>query len=319
MVLDGRYRILATIGTGGSGAVLEAERLTDGKLVALKVLQSSAVGHADFARRLRCEAEVGRSLRHPGIVRCSDEGTLPDHSPYLVMERLRGESLSALLWRLGPLQVPYACAIGARIASVLHTVHAHGYVHRDLKTEHVWLSRGADGGLTVHLLDFGVCLPPDADNRFPDKPNELFGTPGYMSPEQARGDVVDGRSDLFALGVVLFETLTGELPFHGANAAVLLRRTIEERAPYVGALRKDVPQDLAQCLARLLDPEPSARMPNARSTERALLAHGALSASAVQRHARALAAQLHPADESQDPRDPSAQASPTHNLALAAG
>jgi eukaryotic-like serine/threonine-protein kinase len=315
-VLDERYRVQGTIGEGGSGAVLAAERLEDGKVVALKVLKRTAAVHADFVQRLRAEATVARTLRHPGIVRCIDEGTLADGSPYWVMERLSGESLSALLWRTGPLPVQTVCVIGARVASVLHSVHAHGYVHRDVKTEHVWLSPAAEGGMAVHLLDFGVCLPPDSQlSPLSSERAELFGTPGYMSPEQARGDhTIDGRSDLFALGVVLFEALTGELPFQGANAAVLMRRVLEERAPYVTTLRKDVPQELAQCLARLLDPEPSARMPNARSTERALLKHAPL----AQQHARAISARLHLTAGAPGQTTRSAQAAPTHNLALAA-
>ncbi len=315
-VLDGRYRVDATIGIGGSGAVLAAQRLSDSKVVAIKVLQQNAAAHADFAQRLRCEAEIGRTLRHPGVVRCIDEGTLSDGSPYLVMDRLEGESLAALLWRLGPLRLEHVCVIGARIASVLHTVHAQGYVHRDVKTEHVWLSRAPDGDLHLHLLDFGVCLLPDVTAmRVSAKPGELFGTPGYMSPEQARGDApIDPRSDLFALGVVLFEGLTGELPFQGPNPAVLMRRVIEERAPYVGALRKDVPQALAQIIARLLDPDPNARMANARSTERALLAH----AGVAHQQARALAARVQQVHEPSAETQLSRQTTPTRNLALTA-
>jgi len=274
-VLDERYTVLSTLGRGGSGAVFEVERIADGERFALKMLQRDAASHPDLVRRLRREGQVGRSLRHPGIVHCLDEGTLEDGLPYLVMERLHGESLSHLLSRVGPLSVEQACAIGVRVAGILHTVHANGYVHRDVKSEHVWLSRSRSGALCVHLLDFGVCLAPDLG---PDlvmrEKGRVFGTPGYVSPEQARGDdLVDGRSDLFSLGVVLFEALTGERPFQGPNVAVMLRRVLEGRAPYVGALRRDVPPGLARCVARLLDPDPAARMTNARSTERALAAH----------------------------------------------
>ncbi len=312
-VLDGRYTVLSVLGRGGSGAVFEVERITDGQRFALKVLQRDAATHPDLVRRLRREGQVGRSLRHPGIVRCTAEGTLDDGSPYLVMERLRGESLSSLLSRVGPIGVDHACTVGQRVAGILHTVHASGYVHRDVKSEHVWLSRTSNGGLGVHLLDFGVCLAPDLEPELRSREKgRVFGTPGYVSPEQARGDdVIDRRSDLFSLGVVLFEALTGERPFQGPNVAVILRRVLEGRAPYLGALRRDVPPGVSRCIARLLDPDPVARMANARSAERALAVHIARPAESER-----ILASLTVSGERKPGRALSAVDTPTRDLSL---
>ena len=313
-VLDERYAVLTAIGAGGSGAVFEVERLSDGGRFALKVLQRDAADHPDLVRRLRREADVGRTLHHAGIVRCLDEGSLDDGSPYLVMERLHGRSLAQLITRLGRLSIEQACAIGARVAGVLHAVHAQGYVHRDVKSEHIWLSR-TERGLGVHLLDFGVCLAPDTDpSLLARERDRVFGTPGYMSPEQARGDGgIDGRSDLFSLGVVLFEALTGERPFQGPNAAVLLRRVLEDRAPQVSVLRKDVPSELARCVARLLERDPGTRPVNARSAERTLNTFVASPARAE----RALSAQLQQPDAPLVPMV-SAFDAPTRDLSLPA-
>jgi len=314
-VLDDRYCVRAPIGVGGSGAVFEAERLVDGKLFAIKVLQRDAAEHPDLVRRLRREAEVGRALHHPGIARCIDQGELHDGSPYLVMERLHGESLLHLLSRVSQLSLAQACLIGSRVASILHTVHARGYVHRDVKSEHVWLARLPSGGLSVHLLDFGVCLSPfGAGEHLLRERGRVFGTPGYISPEQARGDdSIDGRSDLFALGVVMFEALSGERPFRGENAAILLRRVLEQRAPDLRSVRPDITPETAAAIARLLAPDAAQRPSNARAAERSLRA---LAASTPPLE-HALAAMLRPSHDSSPPA--SMNDMPTRNLAAAGG
>lgn len=311
-VLDDRYCVRAPIGVGGSGAVFEAERLSDGKLFAIKTLQRDAAEHPDLVRRLRREARVGRELHHRGIVRCVDEGELHDGSPYLVMERLQGESLLSLLSRVERLPAAAACLIGAQVASVLHAVHSKGYVHRDVKTEHVWLSPREGGGLSVHLLDFGVCLSLDGESeRLLRERGRVFGTPGYVSPEQARGDeVIDARSDLFSLGVVLFEAIGGERPFRGENAAILLRRAIEQRAPDLRHVQADVPTQVASWVARLLSPEPAQRPQNARIAERGLLAL----ATPPRALERSLAAQLR--SHAEIPQAGSLYTAPTRNLAV---
>jgi len=210
--LDGRYRIGNAIGMGGTGIVFEAERLATLERVVVKMLRPTHAGNPDLMSRVRREVEVARRVVHPGIVPVIDHGSLPDESPYLVMKYMRSESLSSYLRRCGPLDAAWVSVIMARLASILHSVHRHGYVHRDIKPEHILLNRGGYGELDVHLLDFGVCAAETApaDERARER-GRVYGTPNYASPEQASGNpFVDARADLFAVGVTMFEALTGK-------------------------------------------------------------------------------------------------------------
>ncbi|HKP59948.1 MAG TPA: serine/threonine-protein kinase [Polyangiales bacterium] len=270
--LDGRYQLQRRIGVGGTGVVFEARSLLDEAPLAIKTLRPCYVNHIDLGARLRREAEVSRRVAHPGIVRILDEGTLEDGSPYLVMPLLAGESLARILASgksLNPLEI---AAISSRVAAILHSAHAAGYVHRDVKPEHILLERTPDGELFVQLLDFGVCAaqtaPPEERAR---ENGRVFGTPSYVSPEQASGEVdVDGRADLFSLGIVMFEALCGHLPFTGSSVSKLLLRIIRDPAPRVRDLRPDLDPGWDLIVARLLARERAERLPSARALSRAL-------------------------------------------------
>jgi serine/threonine protein kinase len=267
--LDGRYRLGEPLGCGATGVVFAAQRETDGRSVAIKCLRNELGSRADLSARLRQEAVAGRSIHHPGIVPCLDQGTLADGSPYVVFERLVGESLLRFVRRRGPLSVSEGIAVARRVARVLSAVHAAGYVHRDVKSEHVWLS-SERGILHVSLIDFGVCQPPEPEPH--DASCQVLGTPGYLSPEQASGaEPASPRSDLYGLGATLFEALTGRPPFAGPNAAVLLRLALTEDPEPLVRLRADVPRILERLVHTLLAREPAARPLNARLVERALL------------------------------------------------
>src|SRR4051812_35986214 len=175
-LLDGLYRLGEPVGTGATGVVLRAWRESDGREVVVKVLKASLAYRADLALRLRREGEAARAIRHPGIVSCLGEGTLPDGSPYVVFERLHGESLLRLVRRRGPLPVNQAIAVMRRATRVLAAVHTAGYVHRDLKSEHIWLSTER-GALHVSLIDFGVCQPPQTELTS-SLACQVLGTPG---------------------------------------------------------------------------------------------------------------------------------------------
>ncbi len=270
--LDGRYRLGACVGVGGTGVVFEATRLTDGRAVVIKTLRPVFAFHADLVRRLRREAEVARRVAHPAIVPVLDEGTLSDGSPYLVMERIGGEPLLRMLHRVGILDVADALVIARRLCDVLHRAHSFGYVHRDVKPEHVILGRTADGELTLRLLDFGVCAADTApaDERERER-GRVFGTPSYVSPEQACGDPdVDARADVFGLGVVLFESLAGRLPFGGSTVTNLLRRIIREDAPPLSHCAPQVSPELDALVARMLARKREDRFPTARAVSRAI-------------------------------------------------
>jgi serine/threonine-protein kinase len=274
-VLDGRYRIARRIGLGGTGVVFEAHDLKEGGSLAVKTLRPCFLTHPDLGRRLRREAEVARRVHHPGVVPVTDEGTLQDGSPYIVMPLLQGESLARVLLRQSDLPIELAAAIMTRVAAILHGAHCCGYVHRDVKPEHVLLDQSPSGELLVYLLDFGVCSSREApsDERQREK-GKVFGTPSYVSPEQAAGEAeVDGRADLFSLGIVMFECLSGRLPFVGASVSKLLLRIIREDAPRLSDFVHGVDPRIDDIVARLLARDPQDRFPSARALARALAPH----------------------------------------------
>lgn len=272
-VLDGNYRLGASIGVGGTSVVFEATRLADNHPLVVKVLRPQFAHHADLERRLRREAEVYERVRHPGIVPVIDSGMLPEGTPYLVMERMRSESLLRLMRRRGVVSAPEAAVLMARIASILHAVHQAGYVHRDIKPEHVLLDRNQDGSLHVSLLDFGVCAAETAPIAERERERgRVYGTPSYVSPEQAGGQPnVDGRADLYGLGSTFFEALTGELPFNASTVGNLLRRILLDEAPRVSSLCADVPAWLDDLIAAIMQRDPACRPVSARAMGRTIL------------------------------------------------
>lgn len=271
--VGGRYRLGRPLGIGGTSVVFAAERISDGAEVVVKVLRDTFAFHSELVSRLRREAEVARVVAHPGIVPVLDEGLLEDGSPFIVLERLRGECVARLLHRRGPLPPPYVAAITVRAAATLHAAHAHGYVHRDVKPEHIVLDRTVDGRLDVRMLDFGVCASAraSAEEREAER-GRVYGTPAYVSPEQAAGQPeVDARADVFALGTFMFEALTGRVPFTGKNVANVLRRILREDAPRVGLLLPDLDLRFDAVVSRALARRPDDRFPSARALARALL------------------------------------------------
>lgn len=271
-VLDDRYQVGACIGVGGTGVVFEAMRLADGTKVVLKTLRPKFVDHIDLIRRLKREAEVAERVAHPGIVPIYDVGRLSDGTPYVVMKRMYSESLARLLGRVDRLSCAEVAVIAARVAAILHSVHAAGYVHRDIKPEHILLDRAPQGKLEVRLLDFGVCASNDApaDEKTRER-GRVYGTPAYVSPEQAAGEPhIDARADLFGLGITLFEARTGVLPFSEQRATDLLRAILTRDAPALSLYERDVDPRLDLLISQLLERRIDQRLPSARALSRAL-------------------------------------------------
>lgn len=273
VTLDGRFRVGHALGIGGTSVVFEAhDHLTDTSVV-VKVLREMFAFKVELVRRLCREAEVARRVVHPGIVPVFAEGMLDDGSPYLVLERLEGECVARRLRRTGPMEPRHVAAIALRTAAILHAAHGRGYVHRDVKPEHIVLSQRADGALDVRLLDFGVCTSARAPAT--ERENErgrVYGTPAYVSPEQARGvPDVDGRADVFSLGTTMFEMISGRVPFLGSNVANLLRRIIREDSPRLGLLMPDLDLRYDALVSRAMAREPDQRFGSARALSRALL------------------------------------------------
>lgn len=257
-LVDGRYRVLRLLGVGGIGLVYLCRHELLEKPVALKVLRAEYVLHEDLNARFLNEARAASAIKSPRIVDTLDVGTLPNGAPYFVMEYVEGETLAALLDREGSMSLPRALDVVHQLAEGLEAAHAAGVVHRDLKPENVFLAQQADG-LFAKIFDFGIAKVARARKRL-TYAGAVFGTPHYMSPEQARGDEVDARSDLYALGVMLFEMVTGRVPFDGEDPLAVMSQHVDRVPPLMGSMtHRSIPADLEAIVARCLAKDPRDR------------------------------------------------------------
>jgi serine/threonine-protein kinase len=222
-VIDGRYCVEAVIGEGGMGTVYRVRHASLGRLLALKALRADLTNDAEISARFIHEARIAASVSHPGLVQIVDFGTLPSGQPYLVMELLDGMPLSAVLRRHGPLSPARAASITCKIADALAVLHAAQVVHRDLKPDNIQV-RDAEGADEIKVVDFGLAKIIGG-SRF-TRQGVVFGTPHYMSPEQASGQSIDVRADVYALGVVLYEMLVGRVPFEAETYMGVLTQHI---------------------------------------------------------------------------------------------
>jgi len=276
-LIDDRFEIERPASAGGMGVVYRGRDRATGDVIALKVMQVAAHEVRD---RFEREANILAKLRHPSIVRYVAHGSTPDGEPFLVMEWLDGEDLHARLARQG-LTFDESVTLGKRVAEALAVAHERGVVHRDLKPPNLFLPGGAIDA--VKVLDFGIArLSGGAPGAPRTGTGLLLGTPGYMAPEQARGDRdIDGRADVFALGCVLFECLTGRPAFVGDHPMAILAKILFEEAPRVSELRADVPAVLDDLVTAMLRKDPADRPRDARDLLRRLDALGPLEGAAV--------------------------------------
>ncbi len=216
-----RYRLRRVLGRGGMGIVYEAEDETTHRRVAIKVMHPENQVSADNVRRFMNEAHTAGRVQHPNIVEVLDAGQdADDGSLYIVLELLTGIDLATYLTRYDRLLPSETITVVSQVLQALIVAHAAGVVHRDIKPENIFLARGATGDIHVKIVDFGISkvLNPEHDiNLSITQTNTTVGTPHYMSPEQAKGEPIDPRADIWALGVVMYECLTGQLPFDGEN------------------------------------------------------------------------------------------------------
>jgi serine/threonine-protein kinase len=276
-VAAGQYRILQRMGSGATGVIYEAVRLSDGLPVAIKLLRAASAHEAVASDRLRREAEALGLSWHPNVVEVIDHGYLPDGTAYLVMELLRGESLAARLRTKQRLSPQELLPIAKQVCDALSAIHAAGVVHRDLKPSNIFLAvdregRSEGGPERVKLLDFGIARVEWEETRITNTGGPL-GTPGYMSPEQEAGSgEVDGRSDVFALGAMLFECLVGEPPPpRSPSGAVRTEETsaarLDSGTQKAAAL---VPPEWRAIIEKAMALQPSDRYPDARAFAQAL-------------------------------------------------
>jgi len=261
-LVDGRYRVIERIGVGGMADVYRAEDVQLGRDVALKVLHRRFAQDAEFVERFRREARAAAALVHPNVVTIFNRGEY-DGTYYIAMEYLRGRPLKELIAERGPLPEEQAIAIAVQIARAAGFAHEHGVIHRDLKSQNVIV----DDELGVKVTDFGIARAGPSDIT---ETGSIMGTAQYLSPEQAQGLAVTPRSDLYSIGVILFEMLTGRLPFSGESAVAVALKHISERPPAIGELRPDVSPRLAALVERLLAKDPAERPASAAEVVREL-------------------------------------------------
>ena len=258
-VIAGRFRIEREIGTGGMGTVYLATHLGLERPVAVKIIKRECAGDADVADRFLREARTMAKLRHPNAAMIFDAGNLPDGRHFIVMEFVEGETLSQALAREGRFPASKAVDIATQICDVLEEAHRIGIVHRDLKPSNILLGKRG-----VCVLDFGVAkvLASSAESTFTHASTgsgQLIGTPRYMSPEQCLGQRVGARSDLYSLGVLLYEMLAGRPPFVDPLQSALLIKQATAPAPPLPRLRQDVNRPLALAVHTLLAKRPEDR------------------------------------------------------------
>jgi serine/threonine-protein kinase len=272
VVIDNRYRLAERIGGGGMGDVYRAENLGGGRPVAIKFLHAELSQNMEVAQRFFQEAQAASKIRHPNVVEVIDAGTC-DNGPYIVMEFLDGESVGSALTRTGRFESDAAIGTAIPLLEALDAAHRVGIIHRDLKPENVFIAYdAAKNAVVVRLLDFGIAKVLDAGAPGPrTRTGVVFGTPDYLSPEQATGDgPLDGRSDLFSVGVLLYELLTGSRPFRAPTAVATAFKVVHAEAPSIATAGVHVDPRLEGIVHRLLQKDPSRRFPTAGDVIREL-------------------------------------------------
>jgi serine/threonine-protein kinase len=228
----GRYRLTKLLGAGGMGEVYIGEHVSITKKVAVKLLHPEISTNREAVIRFEQEAKSASSIGHDNIVRIDDFDHTPDGRVYLLMEFLQGESLSEAMAARGGIDPMRALVVMIQVCNGLGAAHAKGIIHRDMKPENVFLTRRSDGGEVAKILDFGIAKVKGTDNNDSlTKTGTVFGTPHYMSPEQALGQKLDHRADIYSVGVMLFEIFTGQVPFKAESFMGILSQHITKPAP----------------------------------------------------------------------------------------
>jgi eukaryotic-like serine/threonine-protein kinase len=258
MMLNDRYRLDAQIGTGGMSTVYRAFDAVLERRVAIKLMHREIASDSDQLERFRREARAVAQLSHPHVVGVIDAGE-DEGRPYIVFEYVEGETLKDRIRRLGRLEVEEAVAYAIEIARALGAAHARGIIHRDIKPQNVLIDEEGSAKVT----DFGIARSLDEQGLTAD--GRVLGTTDYVSPEQALGHDVNGQSDIYSLGIVLFEMLAGDVPFHGENQVAVAMKHVREDLPDIQVRRPEVSASLASVMDRMTDKDLGHRYPDATS------------------------------------------------------
>jgi serine/threonine protein kinase len=282
-VVAEKFRLDEVVGSGGMGVVFKAWHLELEEHVALKFLLPSRAADRELRQRFALEAKAAAKLRGEHVVRVHDVGTLHGDVPYIVMEYLEGRTVGAMLRERGPLPVELACELTIQACEALAEAHARGIVHRDVKPENLVVTLGHDETPLLRMVDFGiskVALALDPGRTNPG--GTVLGTPYYMSPEQLDGVVdVDGRTDIWSLGAVLFEMLAGRKPFSGQSFAALASEILTQPPRQLRKLRFDAPEELEAVVSRCLAKRPGDRFATVAELAAALEPFAPVEARAV--------------------------------------
>jgi serine/threonine protein kinase len=278
--VDTRYELRRLIARGGMGLVFEAHHKFTRRAVALKLLTEELRGKKELRGRLLREAHALTAVRHPGFVEVLDAGVCSEHGPYVVLEMLDGRTLDGILTARRRLSIADTVQVGRQVCDAVGHANARGVVHRDVKPSNVFIARNEIGEETVKLIDLGVAAVAEEQLEQHDRKltqaHEVVGTPEYMAPEQLWGREVDARTDVYAIGMSLFECLTGEVPYVGTYPDVLVQVSNAAEPPSVRDKRPDVPPALAVVIETSLEKEASSRFQTANELGRALVASSGL-------------------------------------------
>lgn len=268
-LIGGRFEVISRLGAGGMGVVYRARQVGIDRIVAIKTLLKDRATDEKVVARFKNEARAVSRLNHPNTIRIFDFGQMDDGTLYFAMELLEGRSLDKAIRQDAPLSARRTLHIMSQMADSLAEAHSKGIVHRDLKPENVYLSQVGDDPDFVKVLDFGVARMREQDSSqgTMTQAGVIFGTPRYMAPEQARTMAVDARADIYALGIIWYELLTGQTPFEADNPLAILMKHIQDPVPPMSVTRPDVavPAEVEELVFKCLEKSPERRFQSAAS------------------------------------------------------